>query len=124
MENQLEGLRSSSPPLSSSRFPSPDVGVALSDPSGGAAARREAQGSEADPSRVAAPDRDSGEGIASDVTAFRVEADIFDDARGDVSLREAEEAPSGPAVLSGELRDQIVRQVLYSIHLVYLDSKA
>lgn len=111
MENQLEGLRSSSPlppPPLSSRFPSP-------------AARREAQGSEADPSRIAAPDRDSGEGIASDVTAFRVEVD---DARGDASLREAEEAPSGPAVLSGELRDQIVRQVLYSIHLVYLDSKA
>ncbi|XP_074588106.1 la-related protein 6A isoform X1 [Curcuma longa] len=116
MENQLEGLRSSSPPPPpplSSRLPSLDVGVALSDPSGGAAERREAQGSEADPSRVAAPDRDSGEGIASDVTAFHGEVDIFDDARGDVSLREAEEAPSGPAVLSGELRDQIVRQVEY-----------
>ncbi|KAG6484732.1 hypothetical protein ZIOFF_053257 [Zingiber officinale] len=112
-ENQLEGLGSLSllpPPL-----PSLDVGVALSDPSGGAAARREAQGSEADPTRVAAPGRDSGEeGIVSGVTtAFHVEVDIFDDARGDVSLREAEVALSGPVVLSGELRDQIVRQVEY-----------
>ncbi|KAG6480826.1 hypothetical protein ZIOFF_057414 [Zingiber officinale] len=112
-ENQLEGLGSLSllpPPL-----PSLDVGVALSDPSGDAAARREAQGSEADPTRVAAPGRDSGEeGIVSDVTtAFHVEVDIFDAARGDVSLREAEVALSGPVVLSGELRDEIVRQVEY-----------
>ncbi|RWW06976.1 hypothetical protein BHE74_00041691 [Ensete ventricosum] len=100
------------PPSSRAPLPFPDVDPPLADASAGGVTQGAMEDPVVDPSAVDLG-CDPQEGTVDSEIDPLLEVDAFPDAPEDLILREAEAAASGPAVLSDELRDQIVRQVEY-----------
>ncbi|CAD5190661.1 unnamed protein product [Musa acuminata subsp. malaccensis] len=100
------------PPSSRPPLPFPDVVPPLADASAGGVTQGAMEDPVVDPSAVDLG-CDPQEGTGDSEIDPLLEVDAFPDAPEDLILEEAEAAPSGPAVLSDELRDQIVRQVEY-----------
>lgn len=99
------------PPSPSSPPPLPSADVATCDgPVGGAALGSKPGDGDPTPP-VADLDHDTQEGTCGSETDPLLGVDVFADDPDDVSLQEAGSVHSSPAVLSDELRDQIVRQV-------------
>ncbi|EHA8592455.1 putative la-related protein [Cocos nucifera] len=101
METEARLPTSSRPP--SSRPPSPAAAVDPCSPAD--------RPLDADVASPALPgDGGLQEAMESSTTDALPDAEIFSDAPEDQGPKEGTVAPSGPAVLTGELRDKIVRQ--------------
>ncbi|URD74326.1 La domain [Musa troglodytarum] len=100
------------PPFSRPPLPFADVVPPLPDASAGGVTQGAMEDPVVDPSAVDFG-CDPQEGTGDSEIDPLLEVDAFPGAPEDLILHEAEASPFGPAVLSDELRDQIVRQVEY-----------